>query len=199
MFNSIRGELSYKGVDSVFVLNNGIEWDIGVSAQAIKQMPGVGKTIRLFVHLYHREDRMKLYGFISESERALFHELCSVEKIGPSLAIKILSGLAPENFIKALDSGDIVTLTGIPGLGKKTAERIIFKLKGKILQADSDSQDQDELLKALEAMGFERKNAKAALLWAKKEVTDKNLTQEQIEQKWLQKALYFLSQKNNPS
>ncbi|MBN2738757.1 MAG: Holliday junction branch migration protein RuvA [Spirochaetales bacterium] len=199
MFNSISGDLTYVGLDSVYLMNQGIEWDISVSDQTIKALPEIGEALRLFIYLYHREDRMKLYGFFTQEERSLFFDLCSVEKIGPSMAMKILSGLAPEDFIKALDAGDIVTLSHIPGLGKKTAEKIIFKLKGKIVLNDSTPTGADELLNALEAMGFDPKKAREALGWAKKEVIVEGLSKEQAEQQWLQKALLFLSQKNNPA
>lgn len=199
MFNSISGELSFKGLDNVYLMNNGIEWDITISGQTLKKLPEANEIARLFIFLYHREDKMKLYGFADEAERNLFFDLCSVEKIGPSLAMKILSGLAPEEFIKALDAGDIITLSHIPGLGKKTAEKIIFKLKGKILPVGEEGSSQDELVKALIAMGFDSKKAKDALVWAKKQVKTEGLNSAQAEQQWLQQSLYFLSQKSNPS
>ena len=132
MFNSIRGIITEKNADSVCVLTGGIEWDIAVPAMDIGRLPSVGEAGQVFTWLYHREDQMKLFGFSDPGRRQVFLELLKVEGIGPKGAIKILGGIGQEDLELALENEDVARLEALPGLGKKTAQKMILALKGKL-------------------------------------------------------------------
>lgn len=166
MFNSISGILSGKTTDSVYVENSGIEWEIFVSALAIDALGTVGKEVKVYTWLYHREDQMRLFGFPNQAERSLFLDLTKVEGVGPRQALKIMSGLNFSSLEKALEEGDIDTLQKAPGVGKKTAQKMILALKGKLTNLNevsskgqaSVSCKYEDIVTALTEMGFERKS-----------------------------------------
>ena len=164
MFNSIRGKITHKFPGSVYVLSGGIEWDIAVPERDISRLPPPGEEGRVFTWLYHREDQMKLYGFAEEERRAAFLELLKVEGIGPKGAIKILSGIGQEDLERALENEDIDRLEAVPGLGKKTAQKIILALKGKFVKSASVRETPyADLVEALAGMGYDRRAAVEAL------------------------------------
>ena len=164
MFNSIRGQITAKHMDSVCLYQGGIEWDITVPAIDISRLPLTGEEGRLFTWLYHREDIMKLYGFISEERRATFLELLKVEGIGPKGAIKIMGGIGQEDLENALEKEDLARLEAVPGLGKKTAQKMILALRGKLAKNDSFvNTSYGELVEALAGMGYDRKAAAEAI------------------------------------
>ena len=164
MFNSIRGEVTGKFGDSVYILSGGVEWDIAVPASDIARLPPLGEEGRLFTWLYHREDQMKLYGFAGEERRATFLELLKVEGIGPKGALKILGGIGQEELEQALENEDLARLEAVPGLGKKTAQKMILALKGKLVKAASAPETPyGDLVEALAGMGYDRRAAAEAL------------------------------------
>jgi Holliday junction DNA helicase RuvA len=164
MFNSISGTITGKNPDSVFVLSGGIEWDIAVPATDIGKLPPTGEKGRLFTWLYHREDQMKLYGFADEKRRAAFLELIKVEGIGPKGGLKILGGIGQEELEEALEAEDLARLERVPGLGKKTAQKMILALRGKIAKGDGKAASPySDLAEALAGMGYERREAEEAL------------------------------------
>ena len=132
MFNSLRGIITDKQKESVCLLYGGLEWEISVPATDIAELPPVGEESRVFTWLYHREDQMKLYGFSGEKRRATFLELIKVEGVGPKGALKIMGGIGQEELEKALEAEDLSRLEAVPGLGKKTAQKMILALKGKL-------------------------------------------------------------------
>ncbi len=166
MFNSISGILSGKTTDSVYVENSGIEWEIFVSALALDALGSVGKEVKVYTWLYHREDQMRLFGFPNQAERSLFLDLTKVEGVGPRQALKIMSGLNSSSLEKALEEGDLDTLQKAPGVGKKTAQKMILALKGKLTNLNevsskgqaSVSCEYEDIVMALTEMGFERKS-----------------------------------------
>ena len=171
MFNSIRGKITEKLSDSVHIFTGGIEWDISAPATDISRLPRIGEEGRVFTWLYHREDQMKLYGFADEERRATFLELLKVEGIGPKGAIKILGGIGQEELENALETEDVARLEAVPGLGKKTAQKMILALKGKLAKTESISKTPyGELVEALEGMGYDRKAAIEALAKAEQEL-----------------------------
>jgi Holliday junction DNA helicase RuvA len=162
MFNSIRGTITGKNPDSVFILSGGVEWDIAVPATDIGKLPPPGDEGRLFTWLYHREDQMKLYGFADEKRRAAFLEIIKVEGIGPKGGLRILGGIDQAELEEALEAGDLARLERVPGLGKKTAQKMILALKGKLARGEAASPYGD-LAEALAGMGYERREAQEAL------------------------------------
>jgi len=135
----------------------------------LQKLPG-GAEVSLFVHTHVREDALALYGFWTERERALFERLITVSGVGPRLARAILSGLPPEVLLTALAAGDVARLTRIPGVGRKTAERLVLELREKAAElaaspvADATREPDDEdLLVALVNLGYRRADAEKAL------------------------------------
>ena len=146
MFNSLTGEITFKGDERLCVQTGGVEWDITASRRALDRLPPVGQVARIYTHLVHREDAMRLYGFSDQAERALFLDLQKVEGVGPRGALKMLSGVDREQFSQALDRDDVDALSAVPGVGRKTAQKIILTLKGKLTpigEAHSRSAEDD--------------------------------------------------------
>ncbi|MBN2533289.1 MAG: Holliday junction branch migration protein RuvA [Spirochaetales bacterium] len=189
MFHSIKGKLTEKREDGMCILTGGIEWDITVSRNTSIQLPETGNDCRIFVYLYHREDKLALFGFHTIQEKRLFLNLLKVEGIGPSLGIKILSGITPAQFIKALEIQDMEVLTGIPGLGKKTAQKIILTLAGKLSMEESGNKVHADIIKALTGMGFDAQQARKAVTAAASEIDEASLNKEEYEKKLLKAAL----------
>jgi len=171
MFNSIRGIVSEKGTEAVFILSGDIEWEIAMPVNDIQTL-SLNDECRVFTWLYHREDQMKLFGFCNESRRNTFLELIKVDGIGPKVAVKIMGGISQDDFEHALENGDLARLEAVPGLGKKTAQKMLLSLKGKLIQIQSiDSvSPYNELVEALVGMGYDRRLAAQALAKAEKSV-----------------------------
>ncbi len=176
MFNSLSGIISGKDGDSLKLDTGGIEWEISVPANDLALFPRLGEKSRVFVWLYHREDQMRLFGFIDERRRATFLELIKIEGIGPRQAVKIMGGLSQEAFEQALEAADTTRLEAVPGLGKKTAQKMILAMKGRLVSAEkeqAESAEHKDLLDALSDMGFDRKTAALALEKLSKTSKDK--------------------------
>jgi len=193
MFNSIRGAITEKYSDSVCLLSGGIEWDISVPGTDIDRLPAIGEEGRLFTWLYHREDQMKMYGFAGEERRATFLELLKVEGIGPKMALKILGGIGQQDLENALESEDLARLEAVPGLGKKTAQKMILALKGKLVRVkDVPQSPYSEFVEALANMGYDRRSAVDALTRAEKEIPS-NVSGAEREKLLLKEAIVYLS------
>jgi len=201
MFNSIRGIVSGKGSEALFVFSGDIEWEIAMPASDIQGF-ALNKECRVFTWLYHREDQMKLFGFADERRRATFLELLKVEGIGPKGALKILGGIGQDDLEKALENGDLARLEAVPGLGKKTAQKMILSLKGKLVHAQdipAVSSPMNDLVEALTAMGYDRRAAADALVKAEAAIADialasgGKMTDAQKEKLLFKEAIVYLS------
>lgn len=199
MFNSISGEITFKDRESIYILTNGIEWNINITEQSSYQFPDTGSKTRVFIYFYHREETMKLFGFASEKERNVFLDLIKVDSVGPKLSLKILSGICTDRFINALENEDLGTLTSIPGLGKKTAQKIILKLKGKIIsQGVLKSTEHEDIITALTGMGFDKKLSIESVNKIVEEINSNNYTdytQEELEREILKRAIKIIGTK----
>lgn len=197
MFNALTGMLTSKGSDNVFLLNSsGIEWDISVSAKTLSFLPDEGEQCRLYIYFYHRDDAVKLYGFYSEEERLLFLELLKVNGIGVKQALKMLSFITAKELAEALDKEDIGMLSSIPGIGKKTAQKIFLTLKGKLVSPDEASAGKNrygDIVDALYNMGFDYKKALKAVDEILKNPDIKNLKKEDMEKEIFKQAIVILS------
>ncbi len=201
MFNSIKGELTGKTVESIFVTTMGIEWEIFVSALAIDSFGVVGKEVRVLTWMYHREDQVRLFGFPSEAERSLFLDLIKVDGIGPKQALRIMSGINPAELETALEDGDIAKLQTAPGIGKKTAQKMVLALKGKLTNlADINSKGKSEpksefedLIVALTEMGFDKKSALTKIEQIASEMKKANKDPHKNEDELFKKAIIALS------
>ena len=132
MIASVRGEVMVRRPDHVVLEAGGVGYRLAVSAETLKGVPSRGKEAMLHAHLVVRDDSMSLYGFGSEEERDLFLHLTSVSGIGPKVAIAILSGGAPRELLRAIAAGDAKRFQAAPGVGKRTAERLIVELREKV-------------------------------------------------------------------
>ncbi|MCL2214390.1 MAG: Holliday junction branch migration protein RuvA [Treponema sp.] len=194
MFNSISGLVSAKGIESVFIFNGSIEWEITMPSNDIQELK-LNDECRVLTWLYHREDQMKLFGFCAERRRNTFLELLKVEGIGPKGAVKIMSGITQDDLEKALENGDLSRLEAVPGLGKKTAQKMLLSLKGKLVQTQSGSTVStayNDLIEALVGMGYERKTAMQALEKAEAGI-DKSLPAAEKEKLLFKEAIVNLS------
>jgi Holliday junction DNA helicase RuvA len=191
MFNSLTGEITFKGEERLCVQTGGVEWDLTVSRRALERLPAVGQVARIFTHLVHKEDAMRLYGFSDQAERVLFLDLQKVDGVGPRGALKMLSGVDREQFAQALDRDDLDALSALPGVGRKTAQKIILTLKGKLTPVgDTPSRSaEDDIATALVGMGFDRKTAKVAAAAALKSVAGRGLQGEALERELFTQAL----------
>jgi Holliday junction DNA helicase RuvA len=134
MIASVRGEVLVRRPDHVVVEASGVGYRLAVSAETLKSVPARGSATTLHSHLVAREDSLSLYGFASEEERDLFLQLISVNGVGPKVAIAALSGGAARDLLRAIAAGDAKRFQAVPGIGKRTAERIIVELREKVAE-----------------------------------------------------------------
>jgi holliday junction DNA helicase RuvA len=171
MIAHLHGKLLAKHPNQAIVETGGVGYDVTISVPTFSDLPGVGGEVALHIHTHVREDALALYGFLRSSEKALFEKLLTVSGIGPKLAITILSGMAADEMVNAIRSNDIARLTRIPGIGKKTAERMVLELRdklafekmGEIAATPALSPIEEDVLSALVNLGYQRSAAEKAL------------------------------------
>jgi Holliday junction DNA helicase RuvA len=135
----LRGEVAVRRTDHVLVLCGNVGYRAAVSAETLRHVPAVGETVTLHTHLIVREDALTLYGFHSEQERDLFLMLLSVQAVGPKVALAVLSAAPPRELVATLAAGDAARFQAVPGIGRRTAERIIVELREKVGVDDGGS------------------------------------------------------------
>jgi holliday junction DNA helicase RuvA len=176
MIAMLRGLLVEKHPNQAIVETGGVGYDVTIPVSTYTRLPEAGSEVRLRIHTHVREDALALYGFLTPDEKALFEKLIGVSGIGPSLAVKILSGMAAPELINSIRRGEVDRLVRIPGVGKKTAERMVLELRDKLPAAAGgevaepapalSAVDQD-VLSALLNLGCGRPQAEAAVRKAK--------------------------------
>jgi Holliday junction DNA helicase RuvA len=132
MIALLRGEVALRRADHVVVLCGGVGYRATVSAETLRHVPAAGGTVSLHAHLIAREDALHLYGFHSEQERDLFLLLLAVQAVGPKVAMAVLSGGSPRELMATIAAGDAARFQSVPGIGRRTAERIIVELREKV-------------------------------------------------------------------
>jgi holliday junction DNA helicase RuvA len=133
MIALIAGEVAVRRPDHVVVETaGGVGYRLAVSTETLRHVPGVGRAVSLHTHLVVRDDALALYGFATEEERDLFLALIGVQSVGPKVALAVLSGGTPRDLVAALVAGDVARLQAVPGIGKRTAERIVVELREKV-------------------------------------------------------------------
>jgi holliday junction DNA helicase RuvA len=133
MIALVAGEVSVRRPDHVVIETaSGVGYRLAVSAETLRQVPAAGESVSLLTHLVVREDALSLFGFATEEERDLFLLLIGVQSVGPKMAQAVLSGGSPRELIASVAAGDVKRLTAVPGIGKRTAERIIVELREKV-------------------------------------------------------------------
>jgi Holliday junction DNA helicase RuvA len=135
---SVRGEVLYRMGGEVVIEAAGVGYKLAVSSETLSAVPGAGEQARLFTQLILRDDGINLYGFATGSERELFLMLIGVQSVGPKVALAVLSGGSPRELLNAIASGDSARFQAVPGIGKRTAERIIVELREKVAGKVSD-------------------------------------------------------------
>jgi len=133
----VRGEVAVRRPGHVVLDVQGVGYQLAVSAQTLRQVPAIGHEAVLHTHLVLRDDGLALYGFASEEERDLFLLLVSVQSVGPKVALAVLGGGTPRELVNALADGDAARFQAVPGIGKRTAERIIVELREKVGVSDA--------------------------------------------------------------
>jgi Holliday junction DNA helicase RuvA len=176
MIAHLRGKLLAKHPNQAIVETGGVGYDVTISVPTFSDLPAIGDEVTLHIHTHVREDLMALYGFLRLAEKRLFEKLITVSGIGPKLAITILSGIAADEMVSAIRGNDIARLTRIPGVGKKTAERMVLELRDKLPAAGvaesrvtpAVSAIEEDVLSALSNLGYQRAAAERALATVEK-------------------------------
>lgn len=169
MIAHLRGRLIAKHPNQAVVEAAGVGYDLNISVPTFSELPAVGAEVALHVHTHVREDSIALFGFLRPAEKQLFERLISVSGIGPKLGITILSGMPADEMVGAIRGNDVARLTRIPGIGKKTAERMVLELRDKLQDfgaapaASPASPIEEDVLSALVNLGYQRPAAERAL------------------------------------
>ncbi|MBC7435576.1 MAG: Holliday junction branch migration protein RuvA [Bdellovibrionales bacterium] len=176
MIGRLQGTLAEKNPPQVLVDCNGVGYEVDVPMSTFYNLPGLGEKISLLTHFVVREDAQILYGFASAPEREAFRLLIKISGVGPRTALSVLSGMSVGDIAQAVTTQDAGRLVKVPGIGKKTAERLLLELKGKFgadLGAGSASVSSDaqvDILQALVALGYSDREAAASLKMLPKDV-----------------------------
>jgi Holliday junction DNA helicase RuvA len=171
MIAHLRGKLLLKQPNRAIVETGGVGYEVVISVPTFSDLPAAGSEVSLHIHTHVREDLIALYGFMRTAEKILFEKLITVSGIGPKLAVTILSGMAADEMTGAIRGNDVARLTRIPGIGKKTAERMVLELRDKLPPAGADAPItptmnavEQDVLSALLNLGYQRPLAEKALL-----------------------------------
>ncbi len=174
MFAYIKGSLEVKSINYVVVENNGIGYKIYMSSKSIGTIGNIGEQVKVHIHYHVREDDISLYGFNSEEELRMFEILINVSGVGVKSALTMLSDITPSSFALAVINDDVTRLTKVPGVGKKTAQRLILELKDKLKSEDIASEEieveekknnniNNDAVVALQVLGYSKKEAETVL------------------------------------
>ncbi len=174
MFAYIKGSLEVKSINYVVVENNGIGYKIYMSSKSIGTIGNIGEQVKVHIHYHVREDDISLYGFTSEEELRMFEILINVSGVGVKSALTMLSDITPSSFALAVINDDVTRLTKVPGVGKKTAQRLILELKDKLKSEDIASEEieveekknnniNNDAVVALQVLGYSKKEAETVL------------------------------------
>ena len=176
MIAHLRGRLLAKHPNQAILETGGVGYDVTITIPTFSDLPSPGSEVALHIHTHVREDQIALYGFLKPAEKKLFEKLITVSGIGPKLAITILSGMPADEMVGAIRANDIARLTRIPGIGKKTAERMVLELRdklpptqiGEVPATPVMSVIEEDVLSALVNLGYQRPTAEKALATAGK-------------------------------
>lgn len=185
MIAHLRGKLLAKHPNQAIVETSGVGYDVTISVPTFSDLPALGAEVALNIHTHVREDVIALYGFLRSSEKVLFEKLITVSGIGPKLAITILSGMPADEMIGAIRGNDVTRLTRIPGIGRKTAERMVLELRDKLPEPGTAAAPlvpamgavEEDVLSALVNLGYQRPAAEKAIELAMKDGDKKSFDQ----------------------
>ena len=198
MIAHLKGKLTYKSPIEIAIDVNGVGYQVFVPLSTFYALPELEEDIFLDIHTHMREESLKLFGFYTTDEKRIFEKLISINKVGPKLALTILSGMSPTELFTTIDSNDIEKLSTIPGIGRKTAERLILEMRDKMGGISIDSEIKknsipqnglfEDALSALVNLGYKKNQAEQTL----KKVYPEGETGESIED-IIKKSLNLLS------
>ena len=168
MIGRLNGLLAEKNPPEILVDCNGVGYEVLVPMSTFYNLPSLGEKVSLLTHFVVREDAQILYGFAQASERAAFKQLIKISGVGPRTALSVLSGLSVEELAQAVTSQEAGRIIKVPGIGKKTAERLLLELKGKLgadmgIHISIGNESQSDILQALVALGYSDRDAALAL------------------------------------
>jgi Holliday junction DNA helicase RuvA len=178
MIAFLKGYIEEKREGEVILDVSGVGYEVEISSITQEQLESAGSEVKLLIYHHITDSDQRLFGFFSTDEKALFEKLITVKGVGPKLGLTILSGLPADQLIGAITNAEAATLSKVPGIGKKTAERIIVELKDKLAEyaasagvtptTSSESGVMGEAISALEALGFKKKESEQAVMKALK-------------------------------
>jgi holliday junction DNA helicase RuvA len=171
MIAHLRGKLIARHPNQAIVEAGGVGYDVAITVSTFSDLPPLGTEVALHIHTHVREDQLALYGFLKKEEKQFFEKLITVSGIGPKLAVTTLSGMAAQELGNAIRGNDVARLTKIPGIGRKTAERLVLELRDKLPMVGPEapaalpalSSVQEDVLSALLNLGYQRAMAEKAL------------------------------------
>ncbi len=168
MIGRLTGTLAEKSPPQLLIDVNGVGYEVDVPMSSFYNLPGLGERVTLLTHFIVREDAQILFGFLTHDERQTFRQLIKITGVGPRMALSLLSGLSVGELAQAVARQETARLVKVPGVGKKTAERLLLELKGKLADALAApatvaSDAQADILQALIALGYSDREAAAAL------------------------------------
>jgi holliday junction DNA helicase RuvA len=199
MIDYVKGEITEKNLGEVVIEACGIGYSLIIPLSTYEKLPDIGHSVKILTYHYVREDMEKLYGFFTGSERDLFRHLISISKIGPKTAISILSGVSAADLVACVNKSDSSRLRKIPGVGDKTAQRLVMELKGKIegisangengtvLSRGVNGSPRSEAFDAMITLGYSEKQVQTALSRVEDVIDDAAPTEE-----WIKKALQII-------
>lgn len=178
MIGRLQGKLVEKAPPQILIDVNGVGYEVDVPMSTFCNLPVEGQPVTLLTHMVVREDAQVLYGFATASERQAFRALIRISGIGPRIALAVLSGMSPNDLADAVEQGNTGLLTRVPGIGKKTAERLVLELKGKLngsafasTTGPMTSAIQNDIVSALIALGYSEREAQSAVRQLPPDVT----------------------------
>ena len=190
MIAHLKGTLLKKMPASALLDVNGVGYQVFIPLTTYYELPNPGEPLSFFIHTHVREDALKLFGFLSEDDKNIFETLIGVNKVGPKLALTILSGLSAQGLAQAVADQDVTRLNAIPGVGSKTAERLVLELKDKLAPLEASSGGapigsngvMGDALSALVNLGYKRPAAEQALktVWKNGPVSLENLIKDSL-------------------
>ncbi len=201
MIARLSGTIIDKSPGHLIVETGGVGFNVTLSLTSYYGLPEIGEKISLLIHTHIREDAISLFGFTEQTEKELFEKLIGISGIGPKLGINILSGICAADLIKAILNGDIDSIVAIPGIGKKSGERIILELKDKLKwtgaafdpikgkQEGIGGESVSDAISALANLGYKEKQAKEAVEKCMEEEGEKDITIEDL----IRKSLKYLA------
>lgn len=185
MISRVRGTVVHRGPGFVVVEAAGLGYEVAITSRALSELPSLGEEAVIHTHLHVREDQQALYGFLSEHERNIFRVLLGASGVGPKLAMAILATLAPAELRRAVAADDVAALESVPGVGKRTAQKLILELRPRLDLGDGDlpgeAGDLAEVREALESLGFAAPEIREALRAVPSDASTEDVLQQALQ------------------